>query len=518
MTDIQLALEFAATDVLTVEEIWNGATVPALQLLREDRRIERKPGGIHAAELGTYFSMWANTVDGGVIVVGMENNGVVSGCSSTPSKLETHAKDQCPDARVDCRRIPAQRPDGTPDFVLLFRVFYNSAKVVKTANGDAFIRVGESRRKLRPEEIRELEADKGQVDFEQELCPSFQFPDDFNAEILRDYIENVRSRTNYPDHFGATDILELRHLGKRQGAKFIPNTACVLLFAIDPVRLFPGCRIRFLRHEGEIEGTGVKWNVVKDVMSEGPIPILIQSANDIVGHQLREFSRLASDGKFYTAPEYPKDAWFEAIVNACVHRSYGSLRNMNIFIRMFDDRLEIESPGGFPPPVTADNIYEMHQPRNPHLMDAMMYLNYVKCAREGTRRMRESMAAAELPVPNFSQKDSTYSLVKVTLRNNVKHRAEWVDGDAASIIGADVAQTLTAHERRAVNFIAEHRQGHASEIARLLGIDWATARRLLGKLQTRGILRHVCRTDIDRDPKAHFVLATRPAAGSTDKG
>ena len=74
-----LPLEYANVTVLTVEEIWNGATVEGLIKLREDRRIERKPVGIHGAELAEYFSMWANTVDGGLIVIGMENNGAVSG-------------------------------------------------------------------------------------------------------------------------------------------------------------------------------------------------------------------------------------------------------------------------------------------------------------------------------------------------------------------------------------------------------------------------------------------------------
>ncbi len=293
----QLPLEFSTLDVLTVEEIWNRATPEALQRLHEDKRIERKPAGIHAAELATYFSMWANTVDGGLIVVGMENDGGISGCANIASKLETHAKDQCPEARVECRRLPANRAGGVPDYILLFRVTYNSKKVVKTAGGDAFIRVGESRRKLRHEEIRELEADKGQVDIEQELCPSLEFPDEFDLDLLDDYITSVRTRSNYPNHLTNVEIMELRHLGKRQGQMFVPNTACVLLFAKDPLGIFPGCKIRFLRHEGEIEGTGVKWNVVKDLLVEGPIPFLIRSTNEIVGQQLREFSRLAARGR-----------------------------------------------------------------------------------------------------------------------------------------------------------------------------------------------------------------------------
>jgi ATP-dependent DNA helicase RecG len=76
---------------------------------------------------------------------------------------------------------------------------------------------------------------------------------------------------------------------------------------------------------------------------------------------------------------------------------------MNIFVKMFDDRLVVESPGAFPPPVTPENIYDTHNPRNPHLMNALFYLDYVKCAHEGTRRMRDMMIGANLPAPEFTQ-------------------------------------------------------------------------------------------------------------------
>ena len=103
--------------------------------------------------------------------------------------------------------------------------------------------------------------------------------------------------------------------------------------------------------------------------------------------QLRSFSRLSSGGKFLTSPEYPEFAWYEAIVNACVHRSYGNgMKNMNIFVKMFDDRLEVESPGPFPAFVTADTIYDLHQhPIKSFLMEAMFYLKFVKMGHEGTR-------------------------------------------------------------------------------------------------------------------------------------
>jgi ATP-dependent DNA helicase RecG len=508
----QLPLEFADIAVLTVEEIWNGATAAALVQLREDKRIERKPVGIHGAELAEYLSMWANTIDGGLIVIGMEDDGRISGCEASgrrTNKLETEAKNNCPEARFESKRIPADREGGQPDYLLLIRVYYNPRKVVKTSKGDAYIRVGNQKRKLRHEEVTELETSRRQPDIEQEPCPNFRFPDDFDSQLLSDYVSSVRRRhPNYPASLTVPELLELRHLGKRDPGRFVPNTACVLMFARDPTSEFPGCKVRFLRHEGEIEGTGAKWNVVKDLMVEGPIPILVEGTAQILRQQLREFSRLGPDGKFVPAPEYPEEAWVEAVVNACVHRSYGVVKNMNIFVRMFDDRLEVESPGGFPPPVTPQNIYDLHQPRNPHLMDAMLHLNYVQCAREGTRRMRESMTAAALPDPLFSQRDATYDIVRVLLRNNKKQRKEWIDSDAAAVVGAEIAATLTEHERRAVNFIAEHKKAHAAEISRLCSIDWNTARRLLQRLTARGILKHIHRKDILRDSKAHFILAT----------
>jgi ATP-dependent DNA helicase RecG len=504
----QLTLEFANIDVLSVDEIWSAATAAQISALREDRRIERKPVTIHGAELAEYYSMWANTIDGGLMALGVEDDGQITGCArQSTNNVETQAKTLCPDARVEAKRIPAIRGDGEPDYILLLRVHYHERKVVRTGKGDAFIRVGDQKRRLTPEQVRELELAKGQIDIELEPCPQYKYPDDFHEEGIAAFIKSIRERhPNYPDRLTTTELLELRRLGKRNGQAFIPNTACVLMFARDPLLAFPGCKIRFLRYEGAIEKTGTKYNAVKDLTFEGPIPVIIEDAAQALRQQLREFRRLGPDGKFLPVPEYPAEAWFEAIVNGCVHRSYGTLRTMNVFIRMFDDRLEFESPGGFPPPVTPQTIYDMHQPRNPHLMDAMMHLNYAQCAREGARRMRESMNALDLPSPTFSQREDAYDLVRVLLRNNSKQRSEWVDADVEAVIGPEKAKTLTEHERRTVNFIAEHKKAHASEIGRLLGIDWQTARKLLQRLTGREILRHVHRADILRDPKAHFVI------------
>ena len=509
----QMSLPFgrAALLLLSPDDIFQAADSGLLSVLSEDRRIERKPSSIKPRALGDYFSMWANTgPDGGLIVVGMENDGRLTGCSKLPTKLlndlEKCGTIYCPDARHESKRVPVRLPDGEMDFVVLFRVFYRTDKVAPTVSGHTYCRVGDSKCKLGDEEVRELQRDKRQVDFEQEESIA-EYPRDFDTDLISEFVKCVRENRGIPDSHSTEEVLELRHLGRIVQGIYRPNLASSLLFSTDPAREFPGCKIRFLRFDGESEQTGERFNAVKDLFIEGPLPRQIESIEKILEGQLREFSRLGADGKFYSAPEFPKPAWYEAVVNACVHRSYG-LRNMNIFVKMFDDRLVIESPGPFPPLVTAANIFDVHHPRNPHLMDAMYYLKFVKCAHEGAKRIRDSMAEMSLPSPEFQeqQADIGHALVRVTLRNNIRQRKVWIDSDAAAFLGETIFATLTPDEKRALNFVAEHGQITVTQLQRVTARTWRTAKKTLERLKARGILLHIRRKGTKMDPAAHYVL------------
>jgi ATP-dependent DNA helicase RecG len=518
----QLELEPPKIDqLLTVDEIYARASQDLLERLKEDRRIERKPSGHHAEALGPYFSMWANTSpEGGLLVIGMEDGGTTSGCRTLSQKqlnrLEQTDRLYCPDARCESKRLAVVTPDGNEDFVVIFRVDFRADKLVRDVRGDAYIRCGDTKRKLSDEEARVLEIDRGQVPFEQDPC-SIPYPEGFDESIIRQFAHGYRVMRNLGDGLTDEEILELRHLGRRDKGKFIPNNACAILFAKDPTGTFPGCKVRFQRFDGEREGVGEQYNAVKDEWIEGPAPKLIVETAKVLDAQLRRFKRLQPDGFFQPIAEYPKLAWYEALVNACVHRSYG-LRNMNIFVKMFDDRLVIESPGGFPPLVTPENIYEMHHPRNPKLMEAMFYLKFVQCAREGTRRMRETMVAMELPVPEFEQKEAGQALVRVTLRNDIKHRRVWIDFDASSVVGEAVYRTLTEPERQVINYVAEYKKINVSQAMKVVGTTyWHKARNILNGLKQKGILDDHRRLDIDRDSQAYYFLRTTEATEAPER-
>lgn len=498
--------------LLSADELYDGMSESAASDAEEDQRIERKSASYAPRALGDYFSMWANTPPyGGIILLGVENDGTISGCAKQSitkiNELQRAGDVYCPEARYACKTVNVVNSAGEDDYIVAIRVMYREDKVVETVSNDAFGRRGASKRKLTDQEKRELQIMKGQLEIESEPS-ALEFPDDFNATLVAQFVENVRRDRSMPDDLSTEQVLELRRLGKIREGVFTPNLACSLLLAKDPQRLVPGCKIRFLRFDGVVEKTGSDYNAIKSAWIEGSVPELIQQAEKVIEAQVREFMRLAPDGKFISTPEYPKDAWYEAVVNACVHRSY-NLTNMHIVVKMFDDRLEVESPGGFPALVTPENIYEMHVPRNPHLMDAMFYLKFVLCAHEGTRRIKDSMGRLGLPAPMFRETTSTSAFVRLTLKNDVEHRRQFVDSDAFLVLGEALSKTLDVFERRIVNHIAEHGTINVTEAARLGGKRWQAAKKVLVGLTRRSILDHVHSQQVERDANAYFTLKKR---------
>lgn len=507
---LDFSFEAKINQLLTPDEIYESADVELLNDLVEDKRIERKPIATRAEILAEYFSMWANTSPyGGLLAIGYRDDNSLEGCISSGqiriNEMEKLGQTHCPEAKFESKRIAITNLNGLSDFLILIRIHYNESRVVKTHNSKAFIRKGDSKYELKSNEIRELEIDKGQIDFENESC-GLPYPSEFDMELIKEYSDNYSKSRGLSNEHTYEDILKISHLGKIHNGKFIPNNACTLLFAKDPRQIFSGCKIRFLRFQGEKEGTGDSWNVEKDIwIDNGSLPKQIVRADEILTAQLREFSRMGKDSKFYTAPEYPKDAWYEAIVNGCVHRSYEQ-RTMNIFVKMFDDRLEIESPGGFPPFVTPQNIYEMHKPRNPRVMDAMFYLDFVKCAHEGTRRIRDSMLEFNLPTPEFAEKQLHAPVVRVTLRNNVKHRKVWKDKDASGVVSDAMWKILSEQERRVINFIADNGSISVSQVQRLTEKSWHASRQILRGLKTKGLIFDNRKEDTERDPSCRWIF------------
>jgi hypothetical protein len=116
------------------------------------------------------------------------------------------------------------------------------------------------------------------------------------------------------------------------------------------------------------------------------------------------------------------------------------------------------------------------------------------------------MRRMKLPEPEFKQDDVGNTLVRVTLRNNIKQRKVWVDADVIEILGAQLAHSLSENEKRSINFCAENGKISVSDTQRLTGMTWPAAFKMLKILTTRGILLHDHKDGLDRDPRARFKL------------
>ena len=466
---------------------------------KENTRFDRKSARINSSGLADCLSAFGNgpAAEGGVIAIGIENDGTVTGCKNQTTErlqsLELMGRDYCPDGRFETRRVAVKNSDGEDDFIILARVHYVEDRLVALTNGNALCRESDRSRRLTEVEKQEVRINKGERAFELEPCP-LSYPDEFRTSQVHQFCEQIRRSRDASTAIVNEEILESMRLGRIRGQSFIPNNICALLFARDPQQAFPGAYIHFLRFEGTEEKSGKEYNVSKDRMFQGTMLEVISDTARTVDASLREFT-VYERSKFHQRPESPHDAWYELIVNACVHRSYHA-KTQPIFVKMFDDHLTVESPGGFMPNVTPDNLF--HKPRNPFLMFTLREYGEVRCISEGTKRIEREMQEASLPPAEYV---GTPQSVIATLRNSL-------DSEAYKQLGEAIAFSLDPDERRMINYVMEHGTINVSDALRILSTTyWHTAKAKLQRLVKRGVLDFV--STKSRDPKAHYTLRRR---------
>jgi ATP-dependent DNA helicase RecG len=238
---------------------------------------------------------------------------------------------------------------------------------------------------------------------------------DLDEELVREYIRgSTRRRTTSP--LVETGVLEvMRTLKAIDGPVGRGERLTVLgglFFARQPERLVVQSKVRFVEFPGvEVASSGEKvaYRYTEEVT--GTIPELIARMERI--HKERLAPGVLADGfRVEELPAVPLFALREAMVNAVCHRDY-SLVGANIQVRLFADRLEVQSPGGLPGPVTVDNILTESYARNPRVADILRDLGYVERHGLGIDNMFTSMAEAHLPPPEFGNTDTSFT---VTLR------------------------------------------------------------------------------------------------------
>lgn len=447
-----------------------------LLALVEDQWFERKSIRVAAQRLAETEIGMANA-DGGVIVVGLYG-GRVEGTSAAPKALndlmQAAIDHATPPVRAPYRLLPCVNSRGEDDHLLVFEL-EPSDTVHTNKKDDVFLRVGDETRRLTFHQRQELLYDKGQASFEA-------------RPLLGARLEAVDEQLlqNYADRLGHPEPVRLLAArGLSDGS--VLTAAGWLLFAEHPQSKFPSAHVRVVRFKGRERGVGARQQLLSDVRIEGPIPRLLLQARTEVQNVQPTRRALGRGGRFEDIALVPEDAWLEGVVNAVVHRSY-SLSGDHIRVEVFDDRIEIESPGRFPGLVNLDDpLRTTRFARNPRIARVCSDLRFGQEFGEGIRRMFEEMRLAGLNDPIYRQ---TSGSVRLTLSSDPVDR--------------QLDARLPDETRAIVLALRESGRLSTGEIASLLDVSRPTASSKLTALRDAGVVTWVGKSP--RDPRAYWRL------------
>ncbi len=347
----------------------------------------------------------------------------------------------------------------------------------------SYIRSGLSNRRMTSYEIFGFVSAKEQPRFDSDLAAEATL-EDLDLDAIREFVNRITRRT--PTSFVAQLPFDeaICRLGivAKSGGQFVPTLAGLLIFGSYPQQFEQQLRITFVHFFGSSEDElGPNGERFLDNRSfEGPIPAMLDNALIHVVGALRKSSLI--DGLFRRdVPEYPELALREALVNAVAHRDYSNMaRGSYAQVRLFSDRLEIQSPGGLYGTVTIDNLDMEQSTRNRSLMRILEDLGLSENRGSGVPAMIGAMRAAHLTPPQFEDKRSSFW---VTFRNHTLLAPEAVDW-----LNRFGGYRLTDDQRMAMVFARQSGVIANSDYRALCNVDIATATRELRNLCEQGIL------------------------------
>lgn len=448
----------------------------ALAALAEDQWFERKSARIAPTDLADVLIGFANA-EGGSVLIGM-HKGSAENVGLVPQKVSAWRQAAMdftvPTVRVSSRILDFI--DGTRRGQFLVLDVPASSHVHVNRRDEAFLRVGDETRRLSFHERQELHFDKGDSTYE-----SRELPDTDQADLDQELI------TEYADAFQLADPTRLlinRGLMTKGGTLTI---AGALSFASHPQAWLPEASVRVLRYRGRERGAGARQQVVLDDRIDGPVQRVLGSAIDSIIDCLPSRRALGASGRFTRVSIIPRDAWLEGLVNAVVHRSY-SIGGDHIRVEVFDDRVQIESPGRFPGVVDlTDPMHFTRFARNPRLARVCSDLDFGQELGEGIRRMYEEMRLAGLSDPMYRQ---TAGSVVLTL--------------SSVAVDAALEARLPPSARDLARTIRERERASTGELVEATGRSRPVVLRELKALRDAGIIMWVGQSD--HDPRAFWTL------------
>ena len=383
----------------------------------ESDRIERKESTSDGKKIRQAICAFANDLPNskqpGVLFIGIKDNGICADLPISDNLLLNLAniRDEGKILPFPVLQVSKRTIDGCELAVVI--VEPSDAPPVRF-DGRTYIRVGPRRGTATAEEERRLNEKRRARDLPFDLRPFVSATiDDLDLEFFqREYLSSALAPEVLEENQRslAQQLTSLRFTTPEPNS--YPTSLGILVTGKDPRQFIPGFYIQFVR----FDGTELTDPIVDRKEIGGSLIYLLRYVDEVIQANISTASDIMAQPIEIKQPNYPIVALQQLVRNAVMHRSYEET-NAPVRVYWFNDRIEIQNPGGLFGQVNRQNFGRgVTDYRNPHLAEAMKTLGYVQRFRIGIPTAQKELQKNGNTPAEFTIEDSYFA---VTIRSKI---------------------------------------------------------------------------------------------------
>lgn len=357
-------------------------------------------------------------------------------------------------------------------------------------NKGSYIRIGDSDEHMIDYEIYSLQSYIDGIEEDLRPIKRAEF-EDLNQEKIGQYIEEIKKKKPNLSKFSDEKILKLNGIIENSTGEIHPTLVGMMVFGEYPQgylpQLFIACVVVPGRKLGDVGELGQRFDDNERV--EGTIEEMLDKSLAFVRRNIGTMVIIDDDGKRTDIPHYPMKALREAIANALIHRDYSTNTDgAYIYLRIFDDRIEILNPGDLYgnnrlENLGSDNMLEVRNNTIIRLLEDTT--DIVENRHTGIATMRDEMKKMNLPEPEFETLRGTF---KVTFR---KEKQETTAQNITENCTDNFTENCTDNEIELLELLKINPNITQVELSNKLNVSRRTISTLLANLKEKKKIERV---------------------------
>lgn len=413
---------------------------------------------------------------GGKLIIGVDDSGDIKGISDEdifelPDRITNIIYDGCYPTI-----IPEIYTESVDDKLVLVVEFYPGnlkpyyIKSKKKANG-VYVRIGATNKQADENMIFELERQKRNISFDEEI--------DYDFELREIYIDKIKEdfKALTTKELDCNKLKNLKLVKTENGHDYVTKG---LILLSSNTEVLEYARIKCARFKGidvaefidQKEFEGALYEQVENTMNF--VKMYIEKSGTIDDLQRKDKYSI------------PIVAIREALVNAVVHRDY-SILGADIKVAIFDDRIEITSPGALPKSLDINDIKDgRSEVRNKVIARFFKEIGYIEQWGTGIKRILLECKKQGLPEPLFKESGDFF---KVTIYKRNDHSMKVTDSagkvtdsaEKVTDISSDYSY-LNETEKSILQYIKENGKIANKEAREITGLKETAVKNLLRKM------------------------------------